>query len=493
MSARFVSLSLGLAFGCAPVSGSLTSDDDLMGGGAGGSPDLTTGQIPCEIARIFTEKCHECHGSTRGAGVPMSLVTLDDVHRASISHGFEHEAIYERIGARIHDPMNPMPPRIYPQLTPQELDALDAWVAAGAPAGAACAPPSGAGGSTSATGGTSSGGSTGGTAPQGGSGGSTWGTGGGIVLADGGILEPDPIDRPVEPDPSECTWVDIKARSDASGTPYTVAANAQEQYRCFSFNIPEFAAQKTHGLAFYSINEVEDAPVVHHWLLYQSVTQQTNGASADCLGTHLDAALIAGWAPGATPWFLPAHVGIDLGPNFILEIHYNNPGGPATPDASGVRMCTTTDTRPETASVSWLGADFFPAIPPGAEAHETKARCTPQTNQPIHVLRTWPHMHLLGRRMRATLHRAGGGSVTYHDEVFDFNYQIQYDTPIVLNPGDSIETTCVFRNQTGNYVGFGQDTTQEMCYNFTVAYPAGRLVNALPSVHTNACLNEPAP
>jgi hypothetical protein len=349
----------------------------------------------------------------------------------------------------------------------------------------------GVGGSSGSSGGN-------GGVPNGSGGMNPVGSGGGYVVEgpDGGIEMPDPIDMPVEPDPSECTWVDIKAQADASGAPYTVAANAFEQYRCFFIDVPQFSTP-TQGLAFYSINEVEQAPWVHHWLLYQLAPGAggANGTSIDCLGTHLDAALVAGWAPGATPWFLPSHVGVELSSRFLLEIHYNNPGRPASPDSSGVRICSTQNLRPQTAGVSWLGSDFFPAVAPGAVGHQTKSRCTPTITgtEPLHILRTWPHMHLLGRRMTARMIRSGGQSITYHDQPFDFNYQVQYDTPILMHPGDSIETTCVYDNPTSNFVGFGEATTQEMCYNFTVAYPASVLRNALPSVHSNACLNEPAP
>ena len=60
-----------------------------------------------------------------------------------------------------------------------------------------------------------------------------------------------------------------------------------------------------------------------------------------------------------------------------------------------------------------------------------------------------------------------------HDRPFDFAYQVTYETHEVLMPGESITTTCTYSEPKCA----GQATSQEMCYNFTYAYPKHALVD----------------
>jgi hypothetical protein len=80
-------------------------------------------------------------------------------------------------------------------------------------------------------------------------------------------------------------------------------------------------------------------------------------------------------------------------------------------------------------------------------------------------------MHRLGRRMHAEVHHPDGTIDPLFDRPFDFNSQLQVDTPYVVKPGDFISTTCNYQNDTQSKVGFGERTQDEMCFNFTVAYP----------------------
>ena len=79
-------------------------------------------------------------------------------------------------------------------------------------------------------------------------------------------------------------------------------------------------------------------------------------------------------------------------------------------------------------------------------------------------------MHKLGVRMHAEVQHAGS-TVPLFDHPFDFNAQVQLDTPYILKAGDAITTTCTYNNTTNGTVTFGESTSQEMCFNFTVGYP----------------------
>jgi hypothetical protein len=470
MSSRFGSLALILACAaCAPVGGDLTpAGDELNQGGSGGTATGST-PFPCDVGTVLASKCWSCHGDETQFGAPMRLTSWESVHA---TYGEENTPVYQRVQARIHDTASPMPPLNNPRLSAEEKAILDAWVAQGAPPGNGCAPPGGGQGGSS-VGGSGTGGSYYNT------GGASTGTGGSnipSILPDGGAPVWSEENVPVEPAPEECDYIEFRARQDASNAKFSVPTG--EQYYCFGFQMDlEPGAQ---GLAFYP--EVDNTAVIHHWLLYKTDGAQVDGSKNSCIGAHPDGQLIAGWAPGAGPVFMPQHVGLTLGGgSFMLEVHYYN-SGPQTQDNSGVRVCKAKQQRPKSAGISWLGTEAIFLIAPGA--HQVPSTCTPNITEPIHVLLSWPHMHKYGRRMTATIRRANGATEPLFDVPFDFNYQYQYPTPAILNPGDSIETVCHF--ETNGYVVFGQGTNDEMCYNFVTAYPEGALVSA-GLLHSNSC------
>ena len=77
-----------------------------------------------------------------------------------------------------------------------------------------------------------------------------------------------------------------------------------------------------------------------------------------------------------------------------------------------------------------------------------KGSCTPTLSEPVHVIKSWPHMHKRGRSMNIEVHRAGGAvDSILNNQKFDFNLQKQYDTPYIVNPGDSVWSTCHFENR----------------------------------------------
>ncbi|HEX4338167.1 MAG TPA: hypothetical protein VH062_19800 [Polyangiaceae bacterium] len=451
------------------------------GAPAGGAP-VTPGNtpFPCNVGAVLQAKCWSCHGSPTNYGAPMSMLNDEAVH-AMTKDGVEQ--VYQRMSERIHSTSSPMPMKGFPALTTDELGTLDSWIAQGAPGGTGCtAAPGGAGG-TSSAGGSMIGGGGGGSVP---SYGGTTGAGGvplpmpPSALPEGGLV-PTVDDTPVPPDPSECDMVPFHARQDATNAKYIVPAG--QQYYCFGFH--QDWGPGTQGLAFYP--DIDNKQVIHHWLLYKAISPQTNGSVNACLGFHPDGELIAGWAPGATASYLPKHVGIDLGGgDYILEVHYNNTTGVATTDSSGVTVCKAKTTRPDTATVSWLGTEAI-ILPPMQNNLDVVSNCHPANqDKPIHIIKVWPHMHKLGTHMKADIHRADGTTVDPLFNVdFDFNSQWGYDTPAILNPGDYVTTTCTYDNNTPNTVTFGETTESEMCYNFTYSYPAHSLISA--GIHTTEC------
>jgi hypothetical protein len=469
--------------------------------------------LPCEIDQIFQNKCWQCHGHPTANTAPMSLTSWGELHADALEKiSGAPTSVYERVALRIHNPMRLMPPRDQPQLSAHELAALDGWLDAHAPAGPECppgtaqdaaTPSSTPDGETQPEGGatnppasdasqpsTSGGAGTGVTTPPKPGTSTNGGTAGAAGGSPGTVMDvpPEaPEDVPVAPDDSECTFLEIRARADSSGAAYQVPADALDSYQCFVYD--EAYDAPTQALAIYP--RIDNKSVVHHWLLYVTEEVDVSKITTQCGSFAPNSSLLAGGGPGGPDWYLPKNVGVDLAKGkFILEVHYNNIGATATTDRSGARICTTRNLRPETAIVSWLGNQLF-TIPARAVDYQVQGRCKPQVTKPIHLLRSWPHMHLLGTRLSMELDRADGTKSTVFDVPFSFQAQKNVDAKVVLQPGDSLLTTCYYTNPNDYAVGIGERAEDEMCNNFVIAYPAGALTTDFFSLVNNACLGAP--
>ncbi|HKU44203.1 MAG TPA: hypothetical protein VJR89_38850, partial [Polyangiales bacterium] len=274
-----------------------------------------------------------------------------------------------------------------------------------------------------------------------------------------------------------------------------------ETYTGFIFKTPW--TKPVQGLRFRHLPD--NKAVLHHWLLYTEAAPMADGAIEACdldgptgflCGQASTRTLLTGWAPGRGDFRLPAGVGLELPPPgslLAVEFHYFNSGAMAE-DQSGVEVCVTSKFRPNTATITWLGTQQI-NIPAG-QTGTASGTCRPLragmgATEPIHVLFSWPHMHKLGKHMKSVVTRAAGGEQVMYDGDFNFDLQILHDTPIMLMPGDSVTTTCTFQNTTAGPVGFGQSTQQEMCYNFTYAWPAHALDNPGAELGgaSNTCLH----
>jgi hypothetical protein len=252
------------------------------------------------------------------------------------------------------------------------------------------------------------------------------------------------------------------AGSEGSGAKYTVLPG--QRYVNFSFRNPfrtggAYAGQYVVALAPITDNKA----VIHHWLLY----------GLDLSGSRTQ---VAGWAPGGTNTVLDPDVMQDLTvyTSFVMQVHYNNNTGQMQPDGSGVALCPTTQRRTNVAGVFTLGTTSI-FIPPLAEA-EAKATCNVQ--RPMTIIGTWPHMHQVGWGFR-TEHVRGGFNLPDLSNIpsgqWSFEGQRQY--PVLprrqVQVGDVIRTTCSYRNARPTAVTFGENTEDEMCFDFMLVYPYG--------------------
>jgi copper type II ascorbate-dependent monooxygenase-like protein len=402
--------------------------------GTGGN---SSGALPCDVAAVVMSKCQTCHGKTPLYGATMSLLLAADFQASPPSRKADH--VYQAAATRLHDTTDPMPPKGQPALTSTELATLDAWLAAGAPAGS---------GSCTAS-------------PPG-----TGGTGGG---GPGGQVAIGVDALPCKPNYT------FLAHGEGSMTaPYPVPNPTNDQYVCFNFKSPIKKGEQ--AIAFAPI--IGDARVIHHWILYGTNTAITDGSIANNCSTG-SSTFVTGWAPGGQNAVMDPDVGLVLDYQYFqLQMHYNNQKYADGADASGVAFCTTDTPRPHASGIVTLGSPLI-SIPPGAKGYSTTGVCrslAADGKTPITVLSTSPHMHLLGSGFKTT-HMRGttdmGDLVNLPLGTFSFDDQRHYPlTPRrEVMPGDVLTTTCIYDNPTSATVTFGEKTHDEMCFDFITVYP----------------------
>ncbi|HMI89966.1 MAG TPA: hypothetical protein VK509_01320, partial [Polyangiales bacterium] len=245
-----------------------------------------------------------------------------------------------------------------------------------------------------------------------------------------------------------------------------------ESYSQFYFNVPWPAG----SVATRFGSKFDNLKVLHHWLAFSSISPNAAGTVAkNVTGTTLGEAaeLIAGWAVGGCTTEYPNDVGVvlpDSGKIMVQWHHYNNTGMPQT-DGSAVQICTVPKAmRKNLAGLTFLGTeDIFL----GAGQPTAVGSCVNLSGEDIHILGFTPHMHTIGIHMKSEVMNPDGKMEVPFDKPFVFNQQVNYmqNPAYILKPGARITSTCTYQNDSGVPVAFGQSTTQEMCYQFTVAYP----------------------
>lgn len=420
-------LALALVAACS------SSRDDKTTADAGGDTSSNVAALPCDVSDALVANCQKCHSNPPSFGAPMPLVTLADVKAKAKSD--PSKTVAELMKVRINETGSRVMPPSGNTMPKTDLDKLNAWLDGGAPA------------STTA------------------------------ACGDSGV----PTEK-VGPDYLPCPASERTTflAHGEGGAKFDVPADAGNLYECFYFKAPfEAGAQAT---AFAPV--IDDKRVVHHWILFETGTPQVEGAFGKCK-MPLDAAFITGWAPGAGNNVLPSDVGLKLPAKdrwLILQLHYWNVAGYTdAKDSSGVSLCVTPTPRKNTAVISTLGTLSID-IPAKTMGVTTSGTCTPNLTAPATILSASPHMHGRGRALKTEILRGGDptkSEIVVDETNFDFNAQGSHTlpTPLLVNPGDKLKTTCVYDNPTSTPAYFGEKTEDEMCFDFVLSYPENGLVN----------------
>jgi len=254
------------------------------------------------------------------------------------------------------------------------------------------------------------------------------------------------------------------------GAPWAVSAG-DDSYPCFVLAAPFDEAWTIEGWEPI----VDDALALHHFVVYRTSAELPIGPIGECTIPE-DATIVAAWSPGNDGVQLPDGVGLEIalpGEQLLLQMHYL--GVDDARDASGVRFCATEGAPAIRAGTFTLGTAAF-EIPPRARGHEVLHRCEQRRDVPLTVLAAAPHMHRLGRSLESRVRRGGpdGPAETLiREDPFDYDRQVTrvLDPPVVIHPGDVLETSCVYDNPSAETVRYGIEVEDEMCFDYLTVFP----------------------
>lgn len=382
-------------------------------------------KLPCDVKRVFEQRCTTCHGETPRFGAPMPLVTLGDLLAPAKSGAGR---VVDAVLGRVADDQRPMPPPPNARLSPADRKTLQAWADAGMPAG------------TEATCGEGKGGS-------------------------------------AAPKPLSCT-PDQKLRSPKK---VKIDKTVMDPYYCYGVDIPNDAKRHVIGIGPH----VDNDRLLHHILLFQS-DEPFSKEPVRCNKTpSSDWKLVAGWAPGVGNVELPKEAGFveEVGEtHWVLQLHYNNAAGNPTDDIddSGMDLCTTDQLRPYDADVIASGSTSF-TIPPRVTydlmcqypwGSGLLGKGLPDTPN-IHVFNVQGHMHNLGTEIEVWKIPYGRQKreKIFVNHAYDFNSQEVVDVDVDITQDDILQTKCTWKNTTDSPVKWGEATTEEMCFAFLAYYP----------------------
>ena len=373
----------------------------------------------CGVRSTLQDACTSCHNEQKVAGAPMSLLTFEDLHKPAVSD--KNRKVYELVKERVHDEERPMPPQ--KRLSEEQLAGIDAWVEAGAAEGDDV-------------------------------------TCGEAVSQTGAVSATSTADDFEWPDNCDATYRILSHAEGSKDAPYVIGPGEEIHPQVYS-DAP-WGDEAVQAIAWRTVTD--NARILHHWILY--------GANREFL---------VGWAPGKDGAQMKEDIGMLLvGGQLRLDMHYNNLGAESEErDSSGVELCVVKkeNFRKKTATVAQMLGAFQINIPPHSTGVDITGTCTLTGDEPVTLLTASPHGHRMAKHMKFSVERAGGETIVMHDQSFNFEEQGQFDLdePITLNKGDKLITTCTYENDTAQTVSFGEDTGNEMCFNFALYYPQGAL------------------
>jgi hypothetical protein len=244
-----------------------------------------------------------------------------------------------------------------------------------------------------------------------------------------------------------------------------------EDYICYAFDAGPLTGA-TLGAVHWSAPE-RGGVTWHHATLY-ALTDTFPDGPAHCDGMPPGSVSVHVWTPGGSDLVLPTDVGLQLPGGtrrFVVELHVLRLND-APAESGSVGLCSQDEPLLHRAAFFAVVAPV-PAIRPQT-TETSSATCTFAAS--AHIWSIWPHMHRVGSAIEATLVQSSGArSSLLRVEPWNFLAQRTYPLDVDVAAGDAIESQCWWTNPTDSYVLPGPRSSDEMCNQGLIGWPADSL------------------
>ncbi len=270
---------------------------------------------------------------------------------------------------------------------------------------------------------------------------------------------------------------------------YVSQATDHDDYRCFVFKSPVDVDRYVVAWEVVPGNR----SIVHHVVAFKDDTgncaardEQTPEPGYVCFGGACqDAEIFGAWAPGGNALVYPPGMGIKLnaGTDIVVQLHYPA-GSVGQVDSTRINLFFAPLGQPmREVKFATVADPFFtnlnkPFVIPANQVKTFNTRLELNYGLDFSLLRVFPHMHLLGKSMKAWVKLPDGHiQPLIHIPEWHFEWQGAYAFPNLLKvpDGSVIETQFTYDNTTANPhnphnppqpVTYGEETTDEMLYLF---------------------------
>jgi hypothetical protein len=261
--------------------------------------------------------------------------------------------------------------------------------------------------------------------------------------------------------------------------PYAVSPEGTDEYRNF------VVTTSSKDPMWITAMDVKpgNTRIVHHVIVFLDNTGQSEKLAAqnkdgkegyETFGGvgFLPSGSLGGWAPGMRARMLPTGKAfrVEPGARLVLQVHYNK-SGKAESDLTRVGLYFAKKPVEQRMQLAWL-FNMMLNIPANAKAHKQLYRHYVPDN--ITMYGVMPHMHLLGKEMKAWAELPDKSVVPLiHVQDWDFNWQLNYlfKKPVKIPKGSTIFVEATYDNSAENPnnpnsppkpVHVGEKTTDEM-------------------------------
>lgn len=262
-------------------------------------------------------------------------------------------------------------------------------------------------------------------------------------------------DTSVAPDGQLTDFATVIERS------WTIAPG--ETYKCIRI----VAEEDMYINAFHA----DAPPGTHHTVL--TVANGGTPGEYDCGAGNLDLEMLFASGVGTDDLSFPPGIAmkVEAGRTLNLNLHLFNTGTSDLSGTSGIQIRTIpVEDLIEEAEMVFTGQTSF-TIPgdTGSTPYVVDGGCT--FGRGATILAYWPHMHQYAVHQKVTMTIDGEDQVV-HDADYSFFEQKNYPVdPLEIASGDAIAIECGYENHTNNAIGFGDSSTDEMCFTGFYRYP----------------------